>query len=348
MKKNLRFFGLIICFVVLGFSISSAQCDSLVQAHTSPGYVWGRIGAYADTTFVAPEEWAPYFKFGYEADSSYSEWFFSEFLLNRNKLYLSDWCINRIVNYDSVTDGPIEEWSAAEMRNRSITRTFPVIGGDTLQFFRRLVFVDRLTSSLSHSRYVNANGLSFSVELVNNANGMRLMLLDSFAIATTTDNKRPCIRSWFPMGARVRHAVPTSLTDTTYVFIRINTWTTGASPKPFIRHDGMQMMLSTFQLTNSDFTAYSDSVEANNNCGGDGSCEVSASGTYEPSGVIVSHTIPTDLTSIEIHDIDGSLVWSSSVPLVTNPTFVAESSGLKIILGMSGGSVVCTRKIIVP
>jgi hypothetical protein len=302
-----------------------------------------------DTTLLPPEHFAPYFSFSYEADSSFSSWFFSEFLLNRKRLFLSNWCDKRVVNYDEGTDSPRADWTASEMRSRSATRTFPVISNDTLQFFRRLSWIDRYSSALSFSRYVNNNGIGYSVELVDSGSGTRIMLLDSFAIGATTDNKKPCIDSWYPMGARVRCVVPNTVEDTTYAYIRINTWVSGADPYPFIREDGFQKMLSGFHLSNSQFTAYSDSVEANNYCGGGGagSCDLVAIPTSGPSGILISSANPSSLTDIEVRNIDGTLIWTGSVPLASSPSAVNVSPGLKIVLGMQNSTVVCTRKVLV-
>lgn len=350
MRPCLRTFVLVSCALLYTANTGYGQCDSLLQAISSDsGYAVGSVRTDGDTTFWPPEEFAPYFSFSYEADSSYSTWFFSEFLLNRKRLYLSNWCFKRVVNYDTVTDSPIADWSASEMRNRSTTRTFPVIGNDTLQFFRRLSWIDRYSSALSFSRYVNNNVIGYSVELVDSGSGTRIMLLDSFAIGTTTDNKKPCITSWYPMGARVRCVVPNTVEDTTSAYVRINTWAVGADPYPFIRQDGIQKMLSGFQLSNPQFTAYSDSVEANIHCegGGAGSCDVDVIPTSSPSGILISIANPSSLTNIEVRNIDGSLMWSSSVPLASNPLTVTLTAGLKIVLGMSNSTVICTRKVLV-
>ncbi len=338
-----------VCLSMPAFDLY-AQCDSLLQAISSDsGFAWGSVRTDGDTTFWPPEQFAPYFTFSYQADSSYSSWFYSEFLLNRKRLYLSNWCFKRVVNYDAETDNPRADWTPSEMRSRSTTRTFPVIGNDTLQFFRSLSWIDRYSSALSFSRYVNNNVIGYSVELVDSGNGTRMLLLDSFAIGTTTDNGKPCIYSWYPMGARVRSVVPSTVEDTTFAYIRINTWAVGADPYPFIREDGIQKMLSGYYLGSSQFTAYSDSVEANSYCGGGGagSCDVVAIPTSSPSGILISSPIPSSLTSIEVRNIDGSLIWSSSVPLASSPSTVYLLPGLKIVLGISNSTVICTRKVLV-
>jgi hypothetical protein len=150
------------------------------------------------------------------------------------------------------------------------------------------------------------------------------------------------------MGARIRNVIPSTVVDSTNVYIRVNTWANGGAPYPFIRKDGIQQMLSGAKLTNSQFTAYSDSVEANISCaGGEDSCEVTASLRVDPSGIVISTLVPCSLTSVEIRSIDGSLEWSSSVPLNSNPSIVSLSPGLKIVLGKTNAAVVCTRKVLV-
>ncbi|MBI2794429.1 MAG: hypothetical protein HYX66_07260 [Ignavibacteria bacterium] len=345
-----RTLALFFCLLLFAAKTGYGQCDSLLQAISSDsGYAWAAFRTDGDTTFMPPEIFAPYFTFSYEADSSYSTWFFSEFMLNWKHLYLSNWCFKRVINYDTATDSPSEDWTASEMRNRSTTRTFPVIGNDTLQFFRGLSWIDRYSSALSFSRYVNNNEIGYSVELVDSGSGTRLLLLDSFAIETTTDDKKPCINSWYPMGARVRSVVPSTVEDTTSAYIRINAWAFGAAPYPFIREDGIRKMLSGYKLNSSQFTAYSDSVEANNHCGGGGagSCDLEEIPTSSPSGILISNVVPSSISNIEVRNIDGSLIWWSSVPMASNPISVTLSPGLKIVLGMSNSNVICTTKLLI-
>lgn len=333
-------------FFCFATKVAHSQCDSLLQVATSDsGYV---VVSSADTnTQISADEFGPEFHFGYVSDSSHSQWRFKEFLLNKHKLYLMNWCHKRLTNWDAINDSPQEDWDPAELRARSTTRVFPVEGGDTLQFYRTLSWVDRLTGNLSYNRYVNPNGLAYSVELVDTNGLTRIMLLDTFNIGPTTGSKKPCIYSWYPSAARIRQVVPVSA-DSTDAIIRINTWANGAGPAPFYRHDKYGRMMSYYDLTHSYWRDYMDSVEANIDCSSSPSCDISAIGTSGPSGVSVSAIWPSSLSSVEIRDVYGTLIWSSILPFGSNPTFVPCSSGLRIVIGSSLGQAVCTKKVYVP
>lgn len=118
---------------------SWSQCDSLFQtANTDSGFSIGSLDAQGGNITLDVDKFGTQFVFGYEADSSYSRWTFAEFLLNRKKLFLSNWCMKRRINYDTGTDAERFDWTEDEMRARSITKTFPIHGNDTIQFYRNL------------------------------------------------------------------------------------------------------------------------------------------------------------------------------------------------------------------
>ena len=342
---------LTLVFIVLTPWLCVAQCDSLIQTATADsGYTIEPVmvdDALPATEFIeSPDDYSSQFNFHYIADSSQSVWKFSEFLLNRKKLFLSNWCMSRVVNWDNSNDEPIADWSAAELRGRSTIRTFPIMGGDTVQFYRSLTWTDRLTGALSFNRYVNANGLSYSVELIQAVSGTRLLLLDTFNIAPTTTSRRPCIYSWYPMMSRVRSVVPSNQ-DSVSAYIRVNTWTSGASPQPFMRHDGYGKMISAQHLGSSTWTYYNDSVQANTDCTSSYTCEISAEPTSSPRGIMVSHPAPTTADVVAIVTISGAVLWQSSTPF-SPVTFALPTAGLYVVVAYSSGSVLCTKKLYIP
>ncbi len=88
----------------------TAQCDSLLQTATQDsGYVMKSRTETGDTVTTSVDEFSPKFLFAYQADSSYSQRALSEFLINRRKLFLSNWCFNRVLNDDSASSGPVED-----------------------------------------------------------------------------------------------------------------------------------------------------------------------------------------------------------------------------------------------
>lgn len=340
------------CIIPILFVASSqalpAQCDSLLQAINSDSGQFV-IMAYGEGQLdtISAEFMAPYFQFSYLADSSAMTWTFTEIFSNRRKLYLSNWCHNRIINWDDGNEVPIEDWSESDFRARSTTRVFPIMGGDTIQFYRTIWWVDRLNpNTTSFSRYVNSNPLSYSIELIDMADSKRIILLDTFFINSTTTSKKPCIFSWHPMLSRVRAIIPQAV-DSTHAFIRINVWATGANTIPFTRKDGQRKMLSSYHLGSTAWTYYNDSVEVNIDCVSQPTCDLTVSTSSSPSGINVSHAWPSNADIVRVSNIFGSVVWSSLLPLGSNPTFYPLNPGLYIVCSISQGQVVCTRKLIV-
>ncbi len=343
----MRWFLALVMLILLHVD-GKSQCDSLLQAASSAG---GFRVAYlaqngVDTLYQSADEWAPKYAFNYEADSSYSTWMFGEFLLNRRKLMLGEWCMKRVVNYDSGTTVAVANWTAAEMRQRSVTRPFLAYSGDTLQFYRTISWLDKATMALSYDFYVNQNGISYSVELVSSASGSRIALLDTCSFATTTATRKPSLYSWYPMASRVRYVLPITF-DSTNVFIRVNTWTSGASPHPFTRYDGLGPMRSAIELSSSQWRSYSDSVQANIVQAGSVTCSITVGTTSNPLGMLVGHGQVSGLDRLSVVDIYGATHWTSACPLLTNPTHVALGQGLYIVVGNSGGQVICTKSIII-
>ncbi len=267
--------------------------------------------------------------------------------MNQRKLYLSNWCHKRLVNYDEVGDSTLMEWSPTELNSRSTSRVIPIRGGDTLQFYRTLSWIDRTTSGPSFNRYVNPSRIGYSVELVSVSTNTRVMLLDTVLFEQTTSTRKPCLSSWYPTASRVRHIVPSHV-DSTDAVVRISTWAFGAHARPFYRKDRMSRMKSDHDLSQPYWTAYSDSVEANIECGSPSVCDLVVSAPSAQSGLNISVPWPSTLTRIDVCDLFGTLLWSSAVPLPSDPAFAYTGSGLRIVVGKADGHVVCTRKVIVP
>ncbi len=340
----------LLTLIITCSSIGWAQCDSTLQAVSADsGYaVWHNDGdGNPDSTdLCSPDSWGPKFIFAYQADSSLTIWTFSEFLSNRRKLFLQDWCHGRTINYIDSSKTVYQEWTPLELNNRSITKPFPLSASDTLQFFRTLSWIDRLTQEVSFNRYLNSHALAYSVELVNATSGDRIALLDTFRISSTTSSKKPCIYSWYPMISRVTF-VANSEQETTTVFIRIKVRAFGEGSLPFTRVDKYGKMSSPSKLTDSYWLRYADSVESNIQCTENNTCNLTVASLTSPSGLSISHAWPTDITGVSVYTLFGNVVWSSSVPFSTTPQVVYLNPGLYIIVGSTSTGTQCTRKVIV-
>lgn len=341
----------VIGFVIISTIQTFGQCDSLAQAMTDTTTKLAPLDANGNidtSAAVSVANLTAAYIYHYSSDSSRLRFEYSELMMNRKKLFLDYWCRNRVMNWDSVHSEPYATWTAQEMRDRSKTRVFPVSAGDTLQFYRTYWWIDRLTSAVSYNRYINDNGISYSVELVNASSGARILQMDTLAFGTTTSTKKPCINGWYPPLSRVRAFVPSSVSSNTSVYVRINMYDGGTTPRPFVRVDQFDFMQSQHDLGSSSWMAYSDSVRANISCSSYGSCDVTASASTSPRGVNVSIATSTAIDRVRIYDVYGSHISTSTVPLSSNPLFVGTNSGLFIVVGETSGSVVCTRNVLVP
>ena len=110
--------GVIFCLILTSVIGVHAQCDSTLQAVTTAGgYSMKSITTEGDTLTYPVETWSAKFIFTYESDSSYNNWSFSEFLINRRKLFLSNWCNQRVINYNESTQQAEEDWTPEALRS---------------------------------------------------------------------------------------------------------------------------------------------------------------------------------------------------------------------------------------
>jgi hypothetical protein len=339
-----------LCFVLFSVGLQ-CQCDSLSQAITD------------STTFLAPLDaegnidsansvsvaWlTPSYAFYYASDSSKIRFEFSEFLVNRRKLFLDFWCRDRVINWDDSLSVPYEEWSAQQLRDKSKTRPFRVIAGDTIQFYRVYWWIDKLLNDVSYNRIFLPSSVSFSVELVESSTQNRLLLLDTAEFKSSEYLTAPCIQSWYPALSRVNAYIPSIISDSVWVFIKINFYDKGTAPNPFVRIDRFDFMQSQTQLSSSNWTAYNDSVSSNMLCTDFLSCDVTYAVKNSPTGLEVSVPQSSELTQLLIFNVYGTLFWSHSVPLQATPTFIALTSGLYIIVGEGTQGPSCTKKLLIP
>lgn len=354
--------GIIVVLLSIGFltllaadvhsQCYTGPCDSLLQADTS-GSGYGIVVLLPDSTFDIQnqkniDEYCAGFRYEYASDSSHVYWAFSEFLINRRKMYLSNWCANRVLNFDSAAHVPVATWTPIELNNRSTTRTVSITGGDTLQFFREMWLATLGSSATAYNYYQNAHALSYSVELVDSATGRRVMLLDTTGYSVTTASRKPCIYSWYPMFARVRVVVQSSI-GAFKGYVRINTYAAGANPDPWVRVDNFRPFLSHKWLAKPSILEYNNNVEQNLDCSTTISCDVSCLGIAGPPRISITQQSPLTSSSVALYTLYGSEIWSSTLPMTSNPISVSvPQSGLYIVVCRSGSAVVCTSKVFVP
>lgn len=339
-----------LCFVLLSVSVQ-CQCDSLSQAITDSTGFLAPLDAEGNIDSANSESVAwltPSYAFYYASDSSKIRFEFSEFSVNSRKLFLDFWCRDRVINWDDSLNVPYEEWSAQQFRDRSKTRPFRVIAGDTLQFYRVYWWIDRLLNDVSYNRIFLPSTISFSVELVESSTQNRLLLLDTAEFKSSEYLTAPCIQSWYPPLSRVRAYIPSSVSDSVWVFVRINFYDHGLTPNPFVRIDRFDFMQSQSQLSSSDWTEYNDSVSKYISCTDLLSCDIVYTLISSPAGIEVSVPQSSQLTQLLLFSVYGTLLWAHSVPLPSTPTFISLTSGLYIIVGEGNHGPSCTKKLLIP
>lgn len=313
-------------------------------------YVVGVVNdSTMDTSNARPSSmFAPAFRYEYQSDSMHVYWYFSEFNVNKRKLFLSNWCTPRIINYNKTTKQMYQEWTPQQMNNRSTTRIFPVNTGDTIGFYREL-WLRRFGVSLPvYDYYKCSEVLSYSVELVDSASGARIALMDTTQFDTTRTSRKPCIASWYPMYSRVRYVVPEGYASHP-VFLRINTYVVGVHPQVMIRVDEHGQMRSTSFLSNPLVQQYCQNVQSNLDCTADNACELTVASNTSPPTITVTLSSAPTATNISVYSVAGATVWSGAVPLPSNLfTVSVPTSGLYLVIARSASNVVCTRKVIVP
>lgn len=339
--------GIVVCLIGV-VTQATSQCDSTFQA-IGEGYGWALAledGSIDTANIHSLDDHGPEYVFYSASDSSKLRFQFGEFMANRRKVFLANWCFGRTVNWSDSLDAPTHEWTPQQMRDRSYVRDFPVNPGDTLQFYRAVWWEDRLNSAVIASRYINPDPVSYSVS-VEYANGTRMAVIDTMYFGTTTSDRRPCIVTWYPMLSRVRYLIPSTTDSNTTVRIRFSMYHHGSPPQPFVRNDVYDGWESAQHLGSQDWRAWNDSVVAVNNCASQQSCDISVTSGTSPSRVNITVASPSDIDRVDIVTVNGTTVWTSSVPMASNPMPVNVNTGLYIVVAKKNGSVQCTRKVIV-
>lgn len=302
-----------------------------------------------DTNNLRPAgTFAPSFRYEYQSDSSHVYWYFSEFSLNKHKLFLANWCAPRIINFDKSNQQLVQDWTPQEMNTRSTTRVFPVSSGDTLGLYRELWFRKFGTSPPVYDYYKCSEVLSYSVELVDSASGSRIAMLDTTRFDTTRSSRKPCIESWYPMFSEVRYVVPDGY-SLQPVFLRINTYVVGSNADIMIRVDQHGQMKSSTSLASSGVQQYCQQVQSNLDCNSSGSCDVSVTASSSPPTLSITAAATSTANSVEVYSISGTKIWSGPIPQPSNPfSEYVPGSSLYLVIARSFSNIVCTNKIIVP
>lgn len=339
-----------VVLLVVGSSYCTAQCDSSAQVMVEGDVFYavdsGTVVDSANT--IAASEIAPYFVFDFQQDSSRLIYWVGEFTKNSRWLYLNNWCLDKMYNYDAAADSARWDYSNAALSAISTTKAIPVTAGDTISFYRDFYWLDNTANgTVNATKLVSADEISTSVELVRASNGSRILLVDTVHITPTTSNAKPCITSWKPIMARIAFLVPTTVTDTTTVYLRQNVYSNGSSGSLFMRSDALQYRRSKQHLESPYWLDYASQVTYNNNC--EQVCYFSVSGLTNPRRLLIDiNNGQTTVDKVSVFDINGNMVHTVSIPTSEPYNTYVATGGIYVVVGYNSGNVVCSRIAQVP
>jgi len=325
-----------------------AQCDSLRQFYPPGTKVHPRTPTGRDTTVsLDPRIYVTQWHFETQSDSTITRFVFDDFLSNGHRVWLNNWCRGKTWNWSDSLQAYTPEVTNAQLSSISHTAYMPLIGGDTIGFYRHAYWLWRGPQSGSIAKYTSDDAASYSVELVKQTTGQRMALLDTFRISQSGAST-PCVYTWYPLASKVRYIIPSNITDTTFACIRINVYTSGATNDTYSRSDNFGPTNSRYFIGNPYFNNFMAVVNAEN------ACTASSSGC----GMVVTNGTPgsvnaavssNSITEVRAFSQNGYMVNSASVTSWPSTHALTTGAGLFIVCGLnSSGTVVCTSTMLVP
>lgn len=350
MFSMFRWTGLLVAYLIsLMVTVPiSAQCDSLRQFFPPGTKVHPRSPTGRDTTVsLDPRIYVTQWHFETQSDSTITRFVFDDFLCNGKRVWLNNWCRGKTWNWNDSLQDYVPEVTNAQLSSISHTAYMPLIGGDTIGFYRHAYWLWRGPQNGSIARYQSLDVVSYSVELVKQVTGQRMALLDTFRISQSGASD-PCVFTWYPLASKVRYVIPASITDTTYAAIRINVYTSGGTNDTFSRSDNFGPTNSRYFINNPYFNNFMSTVNADNACvASTGSCGMSV--TNGVSGSVNAAVSSTSITQVKAFSQNGYMVMSASVTSWPSTQTLTTGAGLFIVCGVNGsGAVVCTSTMLVP
>jgi len=338
----------VVLLALVGAAPGYSQCDSVDQVRASDDTLFARDtdSTFDANYFILPNETAPYHGFDLQKDSIRFKYRIGEFALNSKWVYLNNWCREKSFNYDDEGDTARWDYTNSQLSDISRTKTFTVVGGDTLSFYREYFWLDHTTNTYNPAKFVSNDNVYVSVDLINAANGNRIALLDTIKISSTTTSKRPCVFGWKPAIARIAFKVPNSV-DTVNAYMKVHVATSGEEGAVFMRYDMLRAGFSKSHLEDAGWQNYAKNVSENNDC--TQSCQFSATPKTSPRRLEINvNSGQSQVDCVKIVDVYGNVINSTNLPN-SNPYDVSISlAGVYIAAGYKDDSVACTSLVYVP
>ncbi len=206
-------------------------------------------GVYAENTasgWVAMDsaKISPYWDYEAHYDSCRVLYVVSNFRVNGSRLELSGWC-----NKDQT-----KNLTADSLSKVSNTGSFTTNTGDTLSFYREFNWFNPVTGARTTTNYRGGDSLDFVIELINQANGSRLALIDSFGILKQVPSGTPSLHGSRPIVTQGKYVIPSDLSGHT-AFMRVRVYKRGNGPHWVARFSGVAFD-HIGQLADSTWQAY--------------------------------------------------------------------------------------------
>jgi len=332
---------------LLAAYLADAQCDTsfYTQADTLIAHAKDSDTTHGNTFIANVNQFCPRYEFVTGNDSGRVHLRFLEFAHARKWLRLQNWCEDSTRNWDFANKTTAGLLSPAGLSALSRTHDFYLASSDTVQFYRELFWVNAFNNAVGTDYYYNPNTIGYSIAIHKASDDSRIALLDTFLLASTTSDRKPCIHAWYPMISRVRY-VSSSGFSACSVYVKVNVFSSVNDSNQFIRQDYVGGAVSGSHLSSSSWKAFNVNVSNNINCST--SCSVTVATLSSPSRAQITVSSGSGLDNVSIYEPAGALVSSTSIPAGSNPFEVTLSSGLYIVAGKSSGSIVCTRLVLIP
>ncbi len=340
--------ALAVCLMSLYGTLPAwAQCDSSFQFYPPDARIYPTTADGPDTSHpIDPRIYTAQWHFETQSDSTTTHIIVDDFIGNGRRIWMHNWCRDKVWNWNKVTKQYFVEISNAGMSEMSRTSYMPIVAGDTIGFFRCIYWGSR-SATEPRFRYVSDDVVSYSAELVRQTTGQRLALLDTFRISQNGAST-PCFHARYPLASKVRYVIPSHITDTIHACIRINVHTNGASNDTFSRSDVFSTARVRLFLDNAYFENFMSTVNTENACGASPvNCGVTiANGT---AGTINAMISSNTVALVKAYSQQGLPVAEAAITSWPSTKTLTTNSGLFMVCGLDDtGTIICTSMVMVP
>lgn len=183
---------------------------------------------------TVPQSWfAASYRYEMVYDSMcHTNYLFTECSKNGVPVKLRHWKYRRMASGD-----------AAYLTFNSRTVDFPVMAGDTIRFYRDLMWYNPIDHRQDTNNYFAVDTLDFVVHMVRASDGEPIAMLDSIGVLPALVPGTPAIYGTRPLMAIVEHIIPEPVAGDN-VFIGITVSARGDGINDFTRLDGITIGVS--------------------------------------------------------------------------------------------------------